>query len=143
MLIKLFPDQISEKWEVIKFAIANSLPPSITKNPDCMNNVLFALMSEQLLCWISHTADNSVNFILTTQIIEDLASREKSVLIYSAYGVNKVDKIYWIECLQTLRKYAEGNGCGSMVAYTNVPRFINIAKSIGVDTSFTFLYYPV
>ncbi len=142
MLIKLYPDQICERWEVIGFAIENALPPDIINDSESMNNILLSLMEEKLLCWVYYD-EKKIKAIVTTQIIEDLASRQKRLLLYTAYSFDKLESLDWLNGLEALRKYARDKGCLSIVAYTKLEYMVKLAKDIGGVAEHFFVSFPI
>ena len=54
MLTKLTPEQISAYWEIVRYAIANSLPFDEVNNEEGINNILMAMMSGKLHVWASY-----------------------------------------------------------------------------------------
>ena len=146
MLTKLLPDQISQFWDLIKNAINESLPPTVGGHPDRMNRILTSLIANKIDCWASYkrTEDmNSFEGLLLTQILYDDASNTRNLLIYCMYGYESVDSESWNEGLRTLIKYAIGKGCNQVIAYSNIPNVINLAKRLGADTEYTFISFNV
>lgn len=142
MLIRLYPDQICERWEVIGFAIENALPPDVTNDPESMNNILLALMEEKLRCWVYYDREK-IRAIVTTQIIEDVASKQKRLLLYTAYAFDKLESSDWISGLEALRKYARSKDCLSIVAYTKLEYMAKLARDIGGKAEHFFVSFPI
>ena len=63
MLVKFFPHQVAEHWEVLKVGIEESLPPTVGESRDKMNNILESILIGDLTCWVSYDTDNVVNGI--------------------------------------------------------------------------------
>lgn len=144
MFIKLLPDQVASFWDVIKHAIEESLPPIVGDGTDRMNNILSAALCDKLDVWISFTIEGNVkkiNGVMTTRISTDDISGSKSLLMYSLYSYSdsNVDQSYYEEGLKLLAKYANGRGCSRIIAYTDLPYLIDVAKNLGSDTSYTFV----
>lgn len=146
MLTRLLPEQISEFWDVIKFAAEQSLPPIAGEHPDKMNRVLSALLSGKAQCWASYVKGEEVNKFegfLITKIIYDEVSDTKNLLLYCLYGYTEVEQNTWIVGLVKVAKYARAKGCNAIVGYSNVKHLIEIANDLGADTSFTFISIDV
>lgn len=141
MLIKLEPEQISDIWETIKFAIEKALPPMVMSNPEAMNNILLALMDKRLTCW-SYQGD-IVEAILTTQIVEDFASGQRNLLIYSAYTFKNLENADRKIIFEILKKYAKKYKCNNITAYTTLLPMIRLAKQLGGETEYRFISLPV
>ena len=146
MLTQLLPDQISKFWDIIKYALEQSLPPIAGDHPDKMNRLLSSMLSGKTQCWASYIRNEEgakSEGIVVTQILYDDPSNTKNLLIYSIYGYNLVDKGTWLKALTTLVKYSKSQGCTQVVAYTDVPHLVEKAKSLGGDTSHTFISFNI
>lgn len=140
MLTKLLPDQISKLWPIIKYAVEESLPPIVGEHPDKMNRILSAVLRGSLEVWVSYQhPDNKFEAVVVTQILYDDASNVYNLLIYCLYGYSTITKESWAEGYETLNKYAKAKNCNSIIAYTNEPHIVNMAKKFEGMTSFTFI----
>jgi hypothetical protein len=144
MLTQLLPDQISKFWPIIKYAIEQSLPPTVGEHPDKMNRMLSAMLRGNLEVWVSYQhPENRFEAVVVTQIIYDDASNMKNLLLYCVFGYNDISESSWIEAWETVNKYAKGAGCKQIVAYSSNPFIIKQAKKFGGDTSFTFISFTI
>lgn len=144
MLIQLMPKQISEHWEPLEFAINESLPPLVGEVQDKMSNILMALLDGRMQAWVSCVAgDNGVviSGFVFTQVLEDPASRIKSLLIYCLYGYENVNEKEWIDGLRTLKKFSAAVGCRRVIAYTDIPYVMELAKRLGGEAKYTFIVF--
>lgn len=146
MLVKLLSDQISEHWGNIEFAIKNSLPPTVGESTDKMNNILLALLDNRMDCWVSVDSDTQqMEGVCVSQILEDDASKTKSLLLYCIYSFNSesANDKSWDEAFMTMVKYARSLGCTRITAYSDIDYIIERAKQFGGDTRFTFISFAV
>ena len=146
MLTQLLPDQISNFWDIIKYAIEQSLPPIAGDHPDRMNRILSSMLSGKTQCWASYTrGEEETKFegIALTQVLYDDASNTRNLLIYCIYGYNPVDSGSWLKALTSLVKYSKSQGCTQIVSYTDVPHLIKLAKKLGGETKYTFISFDV
>jgi hypothetical protein len=146
MLTKLLPDQISKFWPIIKYAVEQSLPPTVGDHPDKMNRILSGMLSGKLDVWASYRKEEGVakfDGIGVTQVLYDEASNTKSMLIYAIYAYEKTTPETWSDAFEAVSKYAISKGCNRYVAYSSVPYVVDMAKQFGADTSFTFLSFPL
>ena len=143
MLTHLLPEQVADFWDIIKYALEESLPPIAGESPDKMNRVLSAALSGSLDVWASYTKEevNKFEGIVTTQFLYDDASNAKNLLIYSIYGYEKINRSSWFQGLDTLVKYAKGNNCNQIIAYSSIKDIIDTAKTLGANTEFTLLSF--
>ena len=146
MLNKMLPDQVAKFWDIIKYAVEQSLPPVVGENPNKMNRILAAALSDRIDVWASYTRigeQTKFEGIVLTKILYDDCSDTSNLLIYCIYGYEAVSKQSWPEALMTLIKYAKAKNCQQVIAYTEFPYIVEIAHRIGADVRFTFLSFDV
>jgi len=146
MLTKLTPEQISKFWDVISYAVEESLPPITGEHPDRMNRILSSALSGKVDVWASYNKSEDVNKfegIVLTQILYDNVSNTRNLLIYCIYGYSNVDSKSWSEGLETLLKYAKGERCNQIVAYTDLPNIVNLVNRLDGEAKYTFLSFNV
>ena len=146
MLTKLLPDQISKFWDIISYAVENSLPPTVDEHPDKMNRILSSCLSGKLEVWASYNkSEDVVKFegIMITRIVFDDASYTRNLLMYCLYGYEDVDKESWSKGLMALLKYAKKKGCSRISAYTNIEYMVKLAESLGANTAYTYISWEV
>lgn len=141
MLTRIPEDQIANHWEAISFAIENSMPPFVKIDEVFMSNILTSLLLGELDCWMSLNSKGQIEAIATTQILEDAASRLKTLLIYSAYKtLDNIEDQSWIDAFKTISEYARNSGCCAIACYTVVDKIIQQALKFGgqLQTFVTF-----
>ncbi|MBU2249633.1 MAG: hypothetical protein KKD77_22995 [Gammaproteobacteria bacterium] len=140
MLTKLLPDQISTFWPIIKYAVEESLPPIAGEHPDKMNRILSAMLSGLLEVWVSYKKpSNKFEAVVVTQFLYDDASNTKNLLLYCLYGYEQIDPSSWDEGWIVLSKYAKTKKCHSIMAYSANPYLVELAKTFGGNTDYTFI----
>lgn len=144
---KLLPEQISAFWDVIKYAIDQSLPPLANAHPDRMNRILSSALRGTIEIWAEYVKEEGkppkFEGIALTQFLYDEPSGTKNMLIYALYGYNPIDPSSWARTLAVVTKYAKDKKCDQMVAYSSVPHIINLARGLGANTDFTFISFNV
>ena len=146
MITRLLPEQISHFWDVIKYAVEQSLPPTVGEHPDKMNRILAAALSGKIDVWASYTKDESGNkleAIVLTKILYDDVSGTKNLLIYCLYGYSKISTESWKDGLVTFAKFAKSRGCSQIIAYTDVPRIVKLVNSLGGESKYTFISFDI
>ena len=146
MLVKLLPEQISKFWDVIKYAIEQSVPPIAGEHPNKMNNILMAALEGSIDIWASYRKDKNVNkfeAIVVTEILYDVPTRTRNLLIYCVYGYSDIGEKSWIDGVRAIAKYAASKRCNRMVAYTEVPYIVDLVSRLGADTRYTFISFYV
>jgi hypothetical protein len=126
-------------WPVIKFAIEESIPPITGESPNKINLHLSAMLSGQLDVWAAYDRENNkFEAVVVTELLEDIPSGTRSLLIYSLYGYSRITEERWKEGSIALAKYAVSKGCSRILAYTDNEHLINIAKNYGATIN-TFI----
>lgn len=144
MLTKMLPEQVAKFWDVIKYAVEESVPPTAGQRPEMLNRVLAAALSGKCEVWASYTRNGEgVKFegIAITQILYDDVSDTKNLLIYCVYGYTGIDQQSWITGIEALTKYAEAKRCAQIIAYTELPYVVSVAKRLGADARYTFISF--
>ena len=146
MLTKLLPDQISSFWDIIKYAIEQSLPPIVGEHPDKMNRILSSLLCGKTDCWASYVRNGSgtrFEGIVLTRILYDDASETRNLLIYCIYGYEEVNKNSWLDGLKAIVKFAKSRNCNQIIAYTDSPYIVKIVNSLGGEAKYTFISFDI
>ena len=147
MITQLLPEQIAEHWNVIKYAVENSLPPIAgNEHPDRTNRILSAALAGRISVWASYERvdEYRIKFegVVLTKILYDDVSGTKQLLIYSIFGYNQVSKESWNQALVTLSTYAVNKKCSQIIAYTDHEYIKKIAIQLG-GTSRHFISFEV
>lgn len=143
MLTKLLPEQISKFWDIIKYAVEQSLPPIVGEHPDKMNRILASALSGKVEVWASYTKGDTNKFegIVLTELLFDDVSQTRNLLIYCLYGYTDVNEGSWLHGIQKLGEYAKSRKCSRVVAYSDVPYIIELASKLGAETKYTFISF--
>lgn len=147
MIALLSKNQIADNWEVIKFSIMNSLPPTVSVDVDS-NFIMKSLMDDTLQCWSVFEMDEEGNqeyhAIITTMPVVEPGTEDYNLLIYSLFSFKgNTPHNIWIEGFEALKRYASSCGYKKIIAYTKVPFIINKVKELGGDTEFTLVRFNV
>lgn len=145
MLTQLLPDQISKFWDIIRYAIEESLPPTVGEHPDRMNRILSSLLCYKIQCWISYTRGDVTKFegLVLTRVLYDDATDTKNLLIYCLYGYGETNVQTWTGGLLSIAKYAQSKGCTRIMAYSDVPYIVSLAEKLGGEAKYTFLSFDI
>lgn len=142
----LLPEQISQYWDLIKFAIASSDPERDGESEDRFTNTLNLMLSGKAQCWFGWTQNGSgkiPKYIAVTMIITNPFSGNSDVLIDCLFGLNELTDTDWAEAWELVSKWGRANSCTRVVAYANVPKVIEMAKHFNGTTSYTYLAIPI
>lgn len=144
MITRLLPDQISRLWPIIKYGVEQTLPPFVVEHSDNMNRILSSLLCGKTSCWISYRRgeETILDAVILTKIIFDDASYTKNLLLYSVYGYTEMDESSWIEGFAFMSKYAKSINCSRLIAYTDIPYLIEMAKKYDSEMK-TFISFKI
>jgi hypothetical protein len=146
MITRLLPENVTENWEIVKFAIKGSLPPFAKDSPDKMNRILESIVLGHLEVWVFYVPTPPsihIKSIVTTSIITDQESQTKNLLIYSIYNFDRGSIEEWEEGLSGLREYARANGCAGITGFTVDPHLIKFVEHAGGSSDVRFVKIPV
>jgi len=143
-MLKFYPDQVARHWEQIGSYIEQALPPIVDsrKSEERMNNILESILIGKLdvhLFLVYEDEKPTIYGEITTSVVSLVDSNNKELLIYSLFGSKRVGKQLIYEGLELIKKYAKSVGCSAITAYTNVDGLKTFFKTIGGDSSFTYL----
>ena len=137
---------MSKFWDIIRYAIEQSLPPITGEHPDKMKKILMSLLSGKSQCWINSDIGEGrrvLEAVVVTRIFYDDASDTRSLLIYCLYGYDFVKQSSFTSALKALVKYAKSESCERIIAYTDKPGVVKLVNRLGGDTSHTFISIPL
>ena len=146
MLVKLLPEQISEYWDIIKYAVENSLPPIANEAYDKMNRILEALLCDSMQCWVLYSEiedKRKLEAVVVTTLSTDLSSGVRSLMVYSLYGFSDLSDEAWKSGYETLARWGKGLGCNRVTAYTDVPKVCEVVKNLGGEARYMFVSLPL
>jgi hypothetical protein len=146
MLIQLTPEQCTIYWEDLSTGIKNSMPPFAAVTDEGLNRVLENLLNGTMQAWVALDRNEKGSFVVAaaiTMIHSEIGTGQKNLLIYSLFGYKFVQESIWKEGLSGIRQFAKSMECLKVIAYTSVPRVVEIAKSLGGSAEYTFLSWEV
>ncbi len=131
MLLRMLPEQISNQWNILKPAIEASLPSNTVKSDEGLNNILKALLSNKMHCWVlTDKAESEPYALATTSFIVDPIGAV-SLFVYSLYGYRPIPMELWIEGFKGLQDWALKNHCANVLAFTDNKRVMSIVEDLG------------
>ena len=144
-LIRLLPEQVSEHWVVIRRAVRRSLPPTTYGSDRRDSNILNNLLIGRMVCWVGRDKVG-VKLIILTNVVGDSITGVKNLQIYSMFNPSKriLEEDDWIDGMETMKRYARDRDCYRVVAYSKVPRVIEMSRDkLGADVSNIFMTFEV
>lgn len=146
MLLKMLPEQVSDRWDMFKDGIERSLPVVNDEDPEKMNNILASILTGEIQCWVSYREledlkKHGVALVLTTTV-DDLITRTRSLILYLVWAWEKTEARDWIEGFQALMKFSKLMRCQRLIAYTSDEKVVKIAEKFNAEFQ-TFISFPV
>ncbi len=145
MLVKILKSRVSELWRVLAPMIQIAIPDLYQKEERNMVNILEAMLEGSLTGWFIYDEQEEPQIVglITTHFVYDAIGGNKSLMIYSLYGVNNMPKEVWFKGIKTLIKFAKANDCISVSALTQLSNVKSIAEKLGADVSTTLIKLEV
>jgi hypothetical protein len=143
MIVRIAPEQIATIWEYVRPGIMETMLPVAEQNHETIQRVLRSLLAEDMQLWLGlenpeDFTDKSIYGVMVTTIYSDLISESKSLVIYSLFETREIPPMIWLLGMRKLGDFAAAMSCSQIIAYTDIPRIITLAKSLGFKTM-TFL----
>jgi hypothetical protein len=146
MLVKMLPSQVGDKWDILSYAISQSLPPTVMHDEasveKALNNIRLALLKGTMQAWIV-SEGNKVQAVSTTAVTVDSISGERNLIIYTLFGYRKMAISQWSAALDTLKHFAKTMGCSLICAFSDVERVKEIASGLDANVSNLFIKWEV
>lgn len=134
-----------DHWHFIKDAMIKAFPPIAEESDEN-----FLVMQEQFLigemdCWFGVESLDAQDIIavMTTKVVREDVTGTKNMLIFSvtSYQLHSMD--LWIDGYDTLRKYSAAKGCRKIISFSNNPRVLEVAKTLGADIEWRLIQLEV
>lgn len=138
MLLRLTDDQISAYWNNIRQTLLFNDLPMADASEEKMKVILEGLLSGSVQAWVLFEMEDmkeKIYAMAITSFVYEPVTLTKNLVIYNLYGYTFVPPRLWLEGIKTLRKYAKAEKCHNIIAYSKIPRVLEIVKELGGDTS--------
>lgn len=131
MAIQITPEQIPVFWEAIKFASVNADHVVGENVPRYLNKLLYELLSSNAQCFVHLDNARKLQALAITKVLVDEITEERILFLKTLYSFNYRSVDAWNMDFQTLVDFARRKGCRSVVAWTNNPRVMDMARVLG------------
>lgn len=130
------PDVIQKLWPTMSYYIEQALPPLSKGNEFWKGNMLKALVTGKMGCWVGYK-DGSIRLFVTAAICTDPILGHKSLFIYSysALGEMTPQEIQW--GFGKLKEFAKKYGCLKIVAFTDLDSMKKMFERLGGTSSYS------
>ena len=145
MIIRLTTVQISDHWDAIKDMVKQATKDIPGQTKDKNNSILRSLIIGSSVCWILYKKiaekQNDIMGMMITRIFEDELVDVKNLFIYTINGWSNIESDFYKEGFDILKKYGKENNCNRIIFYSEIPRVLRMAKTIGFNTDIRFGVY--
>lgn len=141
-MLHLSCDQISHWWGSIREVLEFIAPPHEDVTEEGARVLLEQLMSETAQVWVP-TEGGEVKGMLITMVRREFMLNTLNLYVMAAYSYTGVSNELWQKTLDTIRKFALGQGCVNIVGHTQVERIKDVVKMLGGDVSTTLIQLKV
>ena len=147
-MLKLLPQQVTDYWSEISEAIILANPATSFMTHERMNNVLTSLLMEESQCWVLcedyNPEDPKIYGVCVTTVTTDHVAEVNNLMIYSLYSKKLLTGKMYLSLFFTLSKFAKAHKCARVVAYTDVPKIIEVVDRLpNGHTNYTFIEWDV
>lgn len=144
MVLKMLPNQVTLVWDYIKQGLIATKPAMHEMSQNALINILKNILIGTLQCWAIVDNSNKVllGFFLTT-IATDYVSGTKFLNVYDLYSFKPLPPGYLEECMKAGNEFAKANECNKIVAYSDIPEIILLAKRHGFKSDCIYLIKEV
>ena len=125
MLVRLSNEDIARNWELFKGAIEASVPRTGETLPDRMAKCLEAALLGRIVCWLGFQGEEVCCAVVTLDSY-DFLSGHSTVVVYACQFLTHMTREDIQAVWDTLRKYAKGQGCTTLTAYSDSMTVINL-----------------
>lgn len=143
LLLRILPEQVSAKWDKFAPLIAKSLPPTVTNRRQRMANVLRSILMDDLVVWVYLDEQKRERYVMTTLVRTDEVTLGKDLLVYSFTSLGQITPKQAMDGVEVLRKFAKGNDCKSIIAYSADERVVKLLESEGASANFKLIQMEV
>ena len=139
MLVKLEVDEITQRWNYLSGVIQASLLEKLEDD----TYLLKQLISGNMLCWAIQDENEILAYVTTIDWI-DIALGEKDIMIYSLTKVsNNITDEIWKDSFMKFATYAKENDYKKVVAFTVVPKILELVEMLGGNTDIRLVTIPL
>ena len=131
MTIKLVSTQITDFWELIKYALNQVERIGDVEADGVYNRLLAMLLSDRGQCFVLYSPDKAVKAICITSILQDEIRGTKTLHIRCLYAFKSAHNDEWAKEFNTLIDFARAEGCNKITFETANQKIKAIVKAIG------------
>lgn len=133
MLIRLVPEEVNDRWDVLRPILRHSLSPVVEAGQVTMERILVAVLKEALDVWMLYGAGGKASGVITTAMSEDGITGERTMLVYSFNLYHKVGRGVYEAAVETLRRWAESKDCQWVSWYTENESMERLGRFLGYE----------
>lgn len=128
----LAPKDYRKMWNVIRYGLWHSVPPTAGGGLDALRRVLVQLLCGRAQAWVLYKkAAKRMQMMMVTYVDSDPLTRSRYLIIYGVYAYSAIEDEAWHAVSDRLDEFARGEGCERIIAFTAVDRIIEMAAATG------------
>ena len=145
VLVRLIDQQIADHWDVIKFAMKESLPPTAEDTEEIYNNLLQALLLGKMQCWTPMEGAELKQFrtLITTHLVDDSLSQTKNLILYTAYAFVPISDEDGVAIYKGLAAFGKANKCNRVIGLTNNIRMAQWLTKHGMKEEWRYFTFDL
>lgn len=129
-------------WPAIASHILLDMVPLASREPWSEERLMTAVVRGHLEVWL-YTEGARVLAVVTTTMTADGITGAQALLIYSASGMERLGDADWRTMFAQVSRYARVAGAAKIVAFTSVPRVLQIVNDLGGSTVQVLCELPI
>ena len=140
LLVRIPISGVAKHWDLIKGSISEAFPPTCVPDEKGMLSVLQQILAGGMQVWACLRNRYPVEAValLTTYIATEPITGTKSLLLFSLYAWEPLQRQDYLDGFETMKKYALSEGCTNISYYTANSLFSKLAQEVGFNTQFNF-----
>ena len=119
-----------------------ALPPTGQATNEGLVEIFQSLLAGTAQAWVA-IQNETLKAAAITMIQVEAGTKVRNLLIYALCGYSGVSQDLWEEGFKTFKAFAKANDCRKIIAYSKVPRVMEIAQSLGASMDFRLLEWEV
>jgi len=144
--VRLLPEQLKQVWDLVRYGVAQSIPPHVKKSQESMRRVLASLLADRAQCWILYQVGEDgqaqIGSMLVSAMEVERVSGTKFLNLWAMYGFRHTPMEGWQVMRDTVMAFARDQGCHCITAMSANPKAVELALGLG-GQGVTFLTLEV
>lgn len=137
-LVKVEQKTIAENWEKFIGGIKGNLPPHVMETEEQIKYIYNALMLDRMHIWLLLN-EKEPHAMIITSFTGEIGIEQRNLLIYLFVKMKDMNDNDYQEGMKTLEHFAIKHDCKLILAYTNIPKIVEISNNLGFESKYVLL----